>query len=274
MTTYGYCRVSTKEQVEGFGLDVQRARLLVHGVQRSRIFEDEGVSGALMDRPALGDAINALEPGDTLVVPRLDRLARDLITQELLLRAIRLKGADVVSCVEGENAYLAEDAGDPSRKLIRQILGAVAEYERSMISLRTQAGRRAKKAAGGYAGGQPPYGWRGEGGVLVEVPSEQKTLQAITTILPMYRGAEGLVHHQGIANWLQARTQYAFTRRNGKPWTRQSVRKVLLRQGTPAGAVGRDGETVDAAQVDDQVVRTDRDRGQDVGADRSGPLGL
>jgi DNA invertase Pin-like site-specific DNA recombinase len=273
MTAYGYSRVSTKDQLEGFGLHVQRELLHDHGVARLLVFSDEGVSGALLDRPALGNVINVLGTGDVLYVPRLDRLARDLITQELLLRAIRAKGADVVSCVEGENAYLAEDAGDPSRKLIRQILGAVAEYERSMIALRTQAGKRAKKAAGGYAGGQPPYGWTGRDGVLVEVESEQWTLEAISTILPMFRGPNG-TDYQGISNWLQERTRYAYTRRNGKPWTRQSVRKVLLRQGTPAGAVRQDGRAVLGMQVDDQVAVFDGDSGQDVGADGSSPLGL
>jgi DNA invertase Pin-like site-specific DNA recombinase len=265
MRAYGYCRVSTKDQVDGFGLDVQRLAVLARGVKRDNIFEDEGVSGAILDRPELGDLIMGLGAGDVVVVPRLDRLARDLITQELLLRAIRSKGADVVSCVEGENAYLAEDAGDPSRKLIRQILGAVAEYERSMIALRTQAGRRAKKAAGGYAGGQPPYGWTGRNGELVEVPEEQRTLELMRR---EYRTDHNCESIAAFLNGLER------PRRNGKPWTRDAVRKVLLRQGTPAGAVRADVQPVDAPQVDDQVVGTDRDGWQNVGADGSGPLGL
>lgn len=266
MTAYGYVRVSTRDQVEGFGIEVQRDTLRRWSTTLTSlyVFVDEGVSGKLTDRPALGDAIDRLEEGDVLVVPRLDRLARDLITQELLLRAIRAKGADVVSCVQGENAYLAEDAGDPSRKLIRQILGAVAEYERSMIALRTQAGRRAKKAAGGYAGGQPPYGWTGIGGELVPVAEEQDVLTSMRSM-----SSDG-ASNESTAVMLNT---FGWRTRKGKMWTASSVRKTLAR-GTPAGAVGQDRVAVDSSEVDDQVAVLDGDGGQDVGADGSGPFGL
>jgi DNA invertase Pin-like site-specific DNA recombinase len=63
----------------------------------------------------------------------------------------------------GGEADLRDDDADPSRKLVRRILGAVAEYERELLLLRLRRGRQLKAARGGYAGlGSPPYGWRAE----------------------------------------------------------------------------------------------------------------
>src|SRR5207244_2593385 len=99
-----------------------------------------------------------------LVVYRLDRLARDLVLQEQLLSEVWRMHGVVCSTSPSEDAYLApDDAGDdPSRALIRQILGAVAQYERGMIRLRLRQGKARKVARGGYAGGAPPFGFRAE----------------------------------------------------------------------------------------------------------------
>lgn len=72
--------------------------------------------------------------------------------------------------------YLTDGPEDPSRKLIRQVLGAVAEYERSMIALRLRSGRKRKAKDGGYAYGAPPFGFRVEDGELVPDEGEQETL--------------------------------------------------------------------------------------------------
>ena len=106
---------------------------------------------------ALPEALRAMKEGgaEGLVVFRLDRLARDLVLQETLLMKIRRLECQVYSTAGGEAGYLADDPEDPSRRLIRQILGAVSEYERSMIDLRLRSGRRHKKERGGYARALP-----------------------------------------------------------------------------------------------------------------------
>lgn len=114
-----------------------------------------------------------------LVVYRLDRLARDLVLQEQLLAEVWRMGAELFSTSAAEAGYLSDDPDDPSRKLIRQILGAVSEYERSMIAMRLRAGRVRKAATGGYAGGKPPYGYRAEGKALIPDESEQATINRI-----------------------------------------------------------------------------------------------
>src|SRR5207253_6591775 len=144
-------------------------------------YRDEALSGSngLEQREGLADALDALKNRDAaaLVVHRLDRLARDLVLQEQLLADIRRIGADLFSTSNAEGSYLTDDPDDPSRKLIRQVLGAVNEYERAMITLRLRSGRRRKADNGGYAYGSPQFGYRAQGGELIEDATEQATLR-------------------------------------------------------------------------------------------------
>jgi DNA invertase Pin-like site-specific DNA recombinase len=224
----GYARVSTVGQAEdGLGLEIQEATIRERigdthkGVQMHR---DEGVSGALVDRPGLSNALRALAKGDVVIVAKLDRLARDLISQELLLREIRSKGARLWSCAPGEQPYIDDDADDPSRKFIRQILGATAEYEKAMITLRLRGGRRAKREKGEFAGGERPFGWKSSGfvGQLIPEPREQRVLGVIRDL----RG-EGLTYEQ-IAVHLNAAIDAGadLQPRRGKRWRKDNVHRI------------------------------------------------
>lgn len=176
----GYIRVSTESQIDGGGLDVQRDSIIAYATANALelvgIHADEGISGSedVEGRQGLANAIDALHTGTAtvLIVPKLDRLARSLMVQESILADIWKSGASVVPCVEGERLYCQPDnPDDPSRALIRQVLGAVAAYERAMIRARLVAGRRRRIAQDGYAGGPRPYGW--------EDPAEQAILSAV-----------------------------------------------------------------------------------------------
>src|SRR5512132_162390 len=151
MNVVVYVRVSTGKQVEeGLGLVDQeracRAWARQHGHQVLAVFRDEGVSGTkeLEHRLGLAEALAAVKDGraGAIVVYRLDRLARDLVLQEQLLAEVWRSG-ELFSTAGGE-ANLHDDPEDPSRRLIRQVLGAVSEYERAMIALRLRRGRAAK----------------------------------------------------------------------------------------------------------------------------------
>jgi DNA invertase Pin-like site-specific DNA recombinase len=168
------------------------------------------------------DALQALreQRASGLVVYRLDRLARDLIIQETLLAEIRRLGADVFSTSAAESDYLRDDADDPSRRLIRQILGAVAEYERAMIALRLRAGRRRKAETGGYAYGSPALGYRAEDGALVPAPDEQATLERIRELHD--KGAS----LRSIAETLSAE---GFRPKRSSTWHPESVRRAIAR---------------------------------------------
>jgi DNA invertase Pin-like site-specific DNA recombinase len=187
----GYIRVSTAAQVEdGLGLDVQKAAIRAwckaNGHRLTSILSDEGISGAkeLVDRPGLAEAIALVKDGQAqgIVVPKLDRLARDLIVQETILAEVRRIGGEVFSTSPAEASYLCDDPDDPSRKLIRQVLGAVSEYERSMVTLRLRSGRKRKADMGGYAWGAPAFGLEARDGDLIESKDEQRTIKRIAEL--------------------------------------------------------------------------------------------
>ncbi len=139
----GYARVSTGDQ----NLDLQCDALLAAGCEADRIFTDK-LSGAKDDRPGLAQALAYVRQGDTLVVWRLDRLGRSLshlikVTTELEHRGIGFK-----SLQEGI------DTTTSGGKLVFHIFGALAEFERSLIRERTNAGLKAARARG-RNGGRP-----------------------------------------------------------------------------------------------------------------------
>jgi DNA invertase Pin-like site-specific DNA recombinase len=140
----GYARVSTEDQ----NLDMQVRALLAAGVHPDRIFK-EHVSGASKNRPELDLALMELRPGDTLVVWRIDRLART--SKELFrrLETIAANGAGFKSLTE--NFDFSSSMG----KFVLGILGLVAEFERHITIERTKAGLAAARARGLKLGTAP-----------------------------------------------------------------------------------------------------------------------
>jgi DNA invertase Pin-like site-specific DNA recombinase len=229
MKLVAYLRVSTDRQAEeGLGLETQRHAIRewakAGGHTISLWASDEGISGSngIDTRKGLLDALCALQDGRCggLVVYRLDRLARDLVLQEQLLSEVwRMRGR-VFSTSPSEDAYLGEDdAGDdPSRALIRQILGAVAQYERGMIRLRLRQGKARKAASNGYVGGAPKFGYRAEGRELVADDREQLARTRIVQLR-----ADGL-SLRAIAAVLESEGVPA---KRGGRWHPTTVRAVL-----------------------------------------------
>jgi DNA invertase Pin-like site-specific DNA recombinase len=228
-----YTRVSTDRQAdEGTGLDVQldaiRLWAKANGHTLTKAHVDQGVSGAkeLEHRPRLMDAMATLKGRKAagIVVYRLDRLARDLIVQESLLAEFRRLGAQVFTTSAAEAGYLDDDPKDPSRKLIRQVLGAVAEYERAMTALRLRAARDRKQARGEYAGfGSPAFGLRSEAGTLVPADDEQR---AIDRIVQLREAGASLPL---IASTLAAE---GVTSKRGGHWHPTTIARVVARHGT------------------------------------------
>lgn len=139
----GYARVSTVEQ----NLELQLDALKAAGCER--IFKDLGVSGAAAEREGLSKAMAALSAGDVLVVWRLDRLGRSLIRLIELINLVAAKEAHFMSLNE------AIDTDSPGGRLVFHMMGALAEFERSLISERTRAGMQVAKKAGKQIG-RPP----------------------------------------------------------------------------------------------------------------------
>lgn len=136
MVKIGYARVSTHEQC----LDLQLIALRQAGC--GRIETDHGVSGSRQSRPGLNQLLENLKQGDTLVVWRLDRLGRSLSHLLSLISDLRARGIHFESLTE----LIA--TGSPSGMFMFQMIGALAEFERALISERTRAGVAAARMRG------------------------------------------------------------------------------------------------------------------------------
>jgi DNA invertase Pin-like site-specific DNA recombinase len=144
-TLIGYARCSTDKQ----DLAAQRAMLLELGVEADRIYTDRGMTGTTRARPGLDQAMAAVRAGDTLVVPKLDRLARSVpdardIADTLVQRGVKL--------AIGASVY---DPGDPMGKMFFNILATFAEFEADLIRMRTREGMAIARAKGKLRGKQP-----------------------------------------------------------------------------------------------------------------------
>lgn len=158
---YGYLRVSGLGQVEGDGPVRQEKSIMdfakKNGYEIVEIFSDGGVSGTLADRPKLAEMIFSLESAGgevTVIIERLDRLARDLMIQETIIADLGKLGVPIMSAVEGDisGGDILDD--NPTRKLVRQVLGAISEYDKTMTVLKLRAARQRKKEATGKCEGR------------------------------------------------------------------------------------------------------------------------
>jgi DNA invertase Pin-like site-specific DNA recombinase len=211
---FGYIRVSGKSQVEGDGFERQelaiRTYAKAHDIQVVRIFQEKGVTGtkACEDRPAFMNLMEALHSNGTktVLIEKLDRLARDLMVQETIIADLKHDGFELVSVCEPDLC-----SSDPSRILFRQMAGAFAQYEKSMIVLKLKAARQRMKAKTGRCEGHKPYGaYPGESAVLarmIQLKSEGMTTVAIAKTL----NSEG------------------FKTRSSGAWLQPTVSKILRR---------------------------------------------
>lgn len=183
---FAYLRVSGKGQLEGDGFPRQLAAVRKYasggGIKIARIFREEGVSGTqdLENRPALQDLLVALHSNGTklVLVEKLDRLARDLMIQESIIADMKRNGFEVVSVTEPD---LCSD--DPSRTLMRQILGAFAQYERAMIVQKLRGARQRIRIKRGRCEGRKPYGaLPGESNVILRMRELRKQGLAVDKI--------------------------------------------------------------------------------------------
>lgn len=137
----GYSRVSTQDQ------DATLQRVALQGMGCDRLF-DETASGAQRDRPELAAALEYMREGDTLVVWKLDRLARSVRQLIETVEDLEARGIGFRSITENI------DTTSPGGKLVFHLFAALAEFERGLIRERTMAGLASAKARG-RVGGRP-----------------------------------------------------------------------------------------------------------------------
>jgi DNA invertase Pin-like site-specific DNA recombinase len=202
--------VSGKSQVDGDGPERQKLAIKgfgeEHGVELPFIWSENGVSGTVeaMDRPTFSEILeycdrqNAetdLEPIDAIIVERLDRLARDLMIQELLLRECRTRGIKVFAVDQGR-------------------MGAIAQWEKSQIVKKLGSARARIKARTGRCEGRKPFG---EGKDLHEK-------RVLTQVLAMY---DQEIKSRFIANVLAL--EGLMNPATGKPYTKNFINRLIRR---------------------------------------------
>jgi DNA invertase Pin-like site-specific DNA recombinase len=167
---FAYLRVSGKGQVEGDGFTRQLEAIKKFAASNdfkiAKVYREEGVSGATdwENRPAFSEMMAAMLANGTrtVLVERLDRCARDLMVQESIIADFRRKGLKIVSVNEPD---LCSD--DPSRVLMRQMLGAFFQYEKTLLVAKLRGARQRIRAKAGQCEGRKPYGTRqGESAVI------------------------------------------------------------------------------------------------------------
>lgn len=233
MRLAGYIRVSSTEQVEhGQGLDIQQQAIRkwakTQGHKLTKIYADEGISGTadIEEREGLADALASIRynGSEGLVITSIDRLARNLTVQEVALAEVWDSNGRVFTVDSGE--VLSDDPDDPTRTAVRQILGAVAQMEAAMIARRLRKGKEHKRAAGGFAGGQVPYGFRSEGGNLVPDPKEREVIDSMIELRAKGNSYQAIAEHLNAAGipskrggkWYAQTVSYAMTTATAGRW--------------------------------------------------------
>jgi DNA invertase Pin-like site-specific DNA recombinase len=212
MEAFGYIRVSGIGQVDGDGFERQRVAIAAHaarsGLTISRWFEETGVSGKTEweNRPAWSEMVSGLSDVRTIIIERLDRLARDLMVQEHIIADLKMRRISLISTEEPD---LGTD--EPSRVLMRQIMGSIAQYDRAMIVRKLAGSRRRIRESRGKCEGRKVYGDR---------PGEPEV------IATMQQLRENGGSFQAIADSLNSSGTLT---RYGKHWSPQSVCKILSR---------------------------------------------
>lgn len=222
----GYIRVSTDNQVDGYGLESQEQAIqdFAHKNRLGavRIYAEKGVSGDLEDRPALGSLMMDVKDGKVakVIVVRLDRLARDLMLQENIIADMAQRDVELISIDEPDLC-----SKDPTRVLFRQIKGAISEYEKKMIKLRLMAGRMSKAQDGGFVGGRRPLGYKRvhsfNGKKRPDLIVDPISSETIKTILKLRKRGKNLSQ---IARHLQ---ENGFKTARGGKWYPCTIKYIL-----------------------------------------------
>lgn len=210
-----YLRVSGASQLDGDGfprqLDACTKFCLGNELELVTAIEERAISGSAdsADRPGFMKVLDYAQQNgiEAIVVERLDRLARDLMVQELLLKEIRDAGLKLYAADQGALVDLASNDVDPTRKLIRQVLGAVSEWEKSNLVRKLRAARERKGRMGNAIG----YGTKEAEGPVLEI------------IFNLHREGRSCRDIATTLNALRIRTRF------GRFWYHNQISRILQR---------------------------------------------
>jgi len=214
-----YIRVSGRGQVDGDGPERQRVAIARFarntGLTIVDEFSDLGVSGTtdLANRRGLAALLDRIESNGVrvVVIERADRLARDLMVQEVIANQFARAGATILTA-DGVDLTSGED--DPTRRLIRQVLGAVAEFEKRVLVLKLRAARDRKRQRGERVEGAKPFG---------HSPSEHTLIERMRQL----RRKPPKGHRRSLVSIAEQLNAEGHRNRAGRKWSAQLVHHVL-----------------------------------------------
>jgi len=218
---FGYIRVSGKGQVDGDGFPRQEKAIREYaqrnGLEIVQIFKEKGVSGTVSKRPELAKLMVSLEKNgngiNTVIVENMTRLARDLMVQEAIVNDLKKQGFDLISVQDGDDLL----SNDPTRKLIRQVLGAIAEYDKQMTVLKLRVARERMRAVEGKCEGRKSY--------------KEVAPHIIKEIKALRRKPRGIRKRKTFKSIASLLNEKGYITSTGKPFTAMNVHKILQRQG-------------------------------------------
>ena len=218
---YGYIRVSGKGQIGGDGFPRQEKAIKEYARQNSieliGIYREEGVSGTVSDRPELAKMMYILEKNGngvhTVIVENMTRLARDLMVQEAIVNDLKKHSISLISVQEGDDLL----SNDPTRKLVRQVLGAIAEYDKQMIVLKLRVARERKRASGSKCEGRKSY--------------KETAPHIIKEIKMLRRKPRGIQKRKTFKEVAEVLNNKGYATSSNKPFTAMNVHKIIKRQG-------------------------------------------
>jgi DNA invertase Pin-like site-specific DNA recombinase len=215
-----YIRVSTQKQAEAEnGLDAQKADCVAFaermGFSVGSVCVDAGVSGGseVSERPGLMKALGELKKGSVLLVAKRDRIARDVLVNAVIEKMVSNKKASIIS------ADGAGNGDDPAAELMRNMLAAMAAYEKALAGMRTKAALKAMKQAGKVYG-KIPFGFKRNGNMLEPESRERAIIEDVRS----WRSAS--VKWQECAARLNQTERF---NRAGRPWSVQNLSQVIRR---------------------------------------------
>lgn len=219
----GYCRVSTENQKDEGTIEHQVKDIENYAKQNghhlAKVFRDNGVSGSLEwhQREGMVELFNFMSEHrdiDGVLIYKLDRLARDLRVQENIIYDLQEKRKKTIISIKEPDL----DSKDITRVLFRQMLSAVAQYERGLITMRMMNGRYKKAERGGFAGGATAYGYSAKN---KELKIDKKQAEVVKRIFLMRKKKKSLREIVSALN-----NENIKTSRGGK-WYAATIRYVL-----------------------------------------------
>jgi len=216
---FAYLRVSSKGQVRGHGFERQEETIqrfaVENGYTVSETFRD-AFTGTEADRPEFNRMV-AMILGNgvrSILVESLDRLARDVMVQSLLLAKLAQHGITLINCVTGEDVT-ASMSEDPMRKALIQIQSVFSELEKSRLVSKLRRAREAKKVATGKCEGRKAFGEKeGEG-------------EALELMRSLRRKREG--KRMSFARIAEVLNERNIPTRTGARWHTTTVQNILSR---------------------------------------------